>query len=49
MWDQPALPGVQDGETRHPVATDAAVAGQMCPPFLCSVEKRFTWLGMGEG
>lgn len=43
------LPGARDGESRHPVAIDAALAGQMCPPPLCSVETRFTWLGMGEG
>lgn len=49
VWDQPALPGAQDGETRHPVAVDAAVAGQMCPPLLCSADTRFTWPGMGEG
>lgn len=48
VWDQPALPGAQDGETRHPVAVDAAVAGQMCPPLLCSADTRFTWPGMGE-
>lgn len=49
VWDRPALPGTRDGDTRHPVAIDAAVAGQMCPPLLCSVEARFTWPGMGEG
>lgn len=49
MWDQPALSVTQVGETRPPVAIDAALAGQMSPLLLCSVETWFTWPGMGEG
>lgn len=49
VWDRPALPGTRDGETRPPVAIDAAAAGQMCSPLLSSVETRFTWPRMGEG
>lgn len=45
----PASTARNMGETRHPLAIDAAVTGQMCPPLLCSVKTKFTWPGMGEG